>query len=207
MLTSKCLSSSRLSMSQLRRKARPQRRGRIAGECVVNRVHGVNAAVPASPFARGSPCRPASHCPHQQVRFCNVIAEVQRADPSASVRSSLQTVPQRIAGGSKTFDFGVCVFIPQAYAFRCIAQPKISALIFLRPALPVNDLIPDTRLIADKMETGQDTSPATSVRGPPLSLTPRRARFRAADSGQFRQVLNGQMSELGQTLQEPDRGA
>jgi hypothetical protein len=40
-------------------------------------------------------------------------------------------------------------------------------------SLPVNDLIPDTRLIADKMETGQDTSPATSVRGPPLSLTPR----------------------------------
>ena len=32
----------------------------------------------------------------------------------------------------------VCVFIPQAYAFRCIAQPKISALIFLRPTLHSN---------------------------------------------------------------------
>ena len=31
-----------------------------------------------------------------------------------------------------------CVFIPQAYAFRCIAQPKISALIFLRPTLHSN---------------------------------------------------------------------
>ena len=34
-----------------------------------------------------------------------------------------------------------------------------------------------------------------------------RVRFRAADSGQFRQVLNGQMSELCQTLLELDRGA
>ena len=32
----------------------------------------------------------------------------------------------------------VCVFIPQAYAFRCIAQPKTSALIFLRPTLHSN---------------------------------------------------------------------
>jgi hypothetical protein len=39
----------------------------------------------------------------------------------------------------------VCVFIPQAYAFRCIAQPKISALIFLRPTLH-SILINDTGL-------------------------------------------------------------
>ena len=32
----------------------------------------------------------------------------------------------------------VCVFIPRANAFRCIAQPKISALIFLRPTLHSN---------------------------------------------------------------------
>ena len=32
----------------------------------------------------------------------------------------------------------VCVFIPQANAFRCIAQPKTSALIFLRPTLHSN---------------------------------------------------------------------
>jgi hypothetical protein len=30
------------------------------------------------------------------------------------------------------------VFIPQANAFRCIAQPKTSALIFLRPTLHSN---------------------------------------------------------------------